>query len=359
MKKVTEEVTKGLTDDLSKVKAIHKYLSHKILWDGTEDYTASKSLRTINSKEKGNNADINMLMICMLRNAGLKADPVILSTRSNGSINQVSAMVQQFNYMVVNVTVNGEAFLVDATDPLRPWNQLPFECLNGVGRLINTYEARFVELKNSEEKNRSVHLDLTLSASGEVTGKYSERNTGYNALDIRKLVRNEGEDGYLDLIKTAFSDAEITNFRLENLAEPDSCMVESSDVSIKNGMHQAGDKYIINPYLCFGTTGNPFISPERKFPVDFGCPLVENYSITLTIPEQYELLEKPENSSFKLGDDDIQYTISYSEMDKKLTINSSLRINKTSYTIKEYAALRDLYAKMIQSQARVVVMKKI
>jgi hypothetical protein len=359
MKKETEEVIKGLNDDLSKVRAIHKYISQKILWDGTEDYSASKSLRSIKSKEKGNSADINMLLICMLRNAGLKADPVILSTRSNGSINQVSAMMQQFNYMIANVPVNGETFLVDATDPLRPWNELPFECLNGVGRLINKYEARFVELKNSETRDRSVHLDLKLSPSGEVTGRYSERSTGYNALDIRKLVRNVGEDGYHDLLETAYSDAEFANFRLENLSEPDSCIVESSDLSIKNGIHQAGNRYIVNPYICFGMTGNPFISPERKFPVDFGCPHVENYSITLSIPEQYELLEKPENTSFKLGNDDILYTITCSEMDKKLIINSTLRINKTSYTTKEYAALRDLFAKVIRSQARVAVMKKI
>jgi hypothetical protein len=300
-----------------------------------------------------------MLLICMLRNAGLKADPVILSTRANGSINQVSAMFQQFNYMVANVTVNGETFLVDATDPLRPWNELPFECLNGVGRLINKYEARFVELKNSESRNTSVHLDLILSPSGEVTGRYSERNTGYNALDIRKLVRNVGEDGYLDLLETAYSDAEFTNFRLENLSEPDSCIVEISDISIKNGIRQAGNKYIVNPYICFGMTGNPFISPERKFPVDFGCPHGKSYSITLRIPEQYELLEKPENTSFTLGNDDILYTITCSEKDRKLVIKSTLRIKKTSYTTKEYAALRDLYAKMIQSQARVAVLKKI
>jgi hypothetical protein len=359
MKKVTEEVTKGLNDDLSKVRAIHKYISQKILWDGTEDYTASKSLRSIKSKEKGNSADINMLLICMLRNAGLKADPVILSTRANGSINQLSAMWQQFNYMVANVTVNGETFLVDATDPLRPWNELPFECLNGVGRLINTYEARFVELKNSESRNTSVDLDLTLSPSGEVTGRYSGRNTGYNALDIRKLVRNVGEDGYLDLPEFTYSDTEFTNFRLENLSEPDSCIVGICDIRVRNGIHQAGDKYIVNPYLCFGMTANPFISPERKFPVDFGCPSEISYSITLRIPEQYELLEKPENASFTLGNDDILYTITCSEKDRNLVIKSTLRIKKTSYTTKEYAALRDLYAKMIQSQARVAVLKKI
>jgi hypothetical protein len=121
LKAVTLKITAGLSSDLEKVKAVHKYVSEKILWDGEEDFLSSSSqLKKIYNKEKGNNADINMMLIAMLRSINIKADPVILSTRSNGSINKFSAMMQQFNYMVANVTINDKSFLVDATNPLRP-----------------------------------------------------------------------------------------------------------------------------------------------------------------------------------------------------------------------------------------------
>ena len=67
---------------------------------GIDGFTASNSLRNVMNKEKGSSAEINMILIAMLRSAGLNADPVILSTRSNGSLNQNSAMMQQFNYLV-------------------------------------------------------------------------------------------------------------------------------------------------------------------------------------------------------------------------------------------------------------------
>ncbi|NMC39969.1 MAG: transglutaminase domain-containing protein, partial [Bacteroidales bacterium] len=128
-----KNITKGLNDDLSKLKAIHSYLSKKILWNGIKDYTSSGPLRKVFYREKGNSADINMILIAMLRSAGIRADPVILSTRSNGTISQISAMVQQYNYLVARVVAGGEIYLVDATEPLSPFNLLPFDCLNGKG----------------------------------------------------------------------------------------------------------------------------------------------------------------------------------------------------------------------------------
>jgi len=145
-KSVAEKIVKDQTSDFSKVKMIHEYVSSNILWNGENDYTASAPLRTIMKKGKGNSADINLLLIALLRSAGMKADPVILSTRSHGSLNQLSAMIQQFNYLLAYVSVNGNFILVDATDPLRPYNILPLNCLNDAGRLITVYDLSLIHI---------------------------------------------------------------------------------------------------------------------------------------------------------------------------------------------------------------------
>lgn len=358
LKKKALEITAGIQDELSKVNAIHQYISQNILWDGSEDFTSSLLLRTVFSREKGNSADINMILIAMLRSINIKADPVILSTRSNGSINKLSAMIRQFNYLVARVTVNGEFYMVDATDPLRPFNMLPFECLNGSGRLINKYETGFVDLKNSEEMSRSLTLNLRLNENREVTGDFEKRNKGYKALEIRKIVKIEGEEGYGDLQKMLYSDAEIHDLKLQNLAQRDSDLVETSSIRIPEGVSVAGEKMLLNPFFCFAQSNNPFSSPERKSPVDFGCPVKDAFTVTLQIPAMYEVVETPENVRYTLGKGDAEYVFDCNLKDDKLIIRSSLQITKTSFTPAEYTALREFHAKMLQSQTRLAVLRK-
>lgn len=358
LKKKADEITAGLTDDISKVNAIHEYISKNILWDGSEDFTSSLLLRNVFNKEKGNSADINMILIAMLRSVKINADPVILSTRSNGSINQYSAMMRQFNYLVARVRVNDEEYLVDATDPLRPFNMLPFDCLNGSGRLISKYESKFVDLKNSEVMSRTISLDLSLSEDGKVTGEFEKRNKGYRALEIRKLIKIEGEEGYGDLLKLLYSDAELSGLKLRNIAERDSDLVETSTLKIDNGSSMANERMLINPFFCFAHSNNPFISPERKYPVDFGCPVKDVFSVTLQIPPMYEVAEKPENVKYTLGKGDAEYVFNCDLKDNKMIINSSLQITRTAFGPSDYASLREFYAKMLQSQTRLAVLKK-
>ncbi|HEX2968319.1 MAG TPA: DUF3857 domain-containing protein [Bacteroidales bacterium] len=358
LKKNAVEITKGLNDDLSRVKAIHKYLSENILWDGEEDYTTSTNLKTVYYKEKGNNADINLILIAMLRSLNIKADPVILSTRSNGSINQLWAMMSQFNYVIANVTINGEQYLIDATDPLRAFNMLPFDCLNDKGRLISRYESRFVDLHNSEETSKFINVNLILSDNGEAAGNLVRRNRGFAALDIRKLIHLEGEEGYSDLLKYSFPGTDLTDIVLQNISERDSDMIENCRIRIPKAAPLTGDYMLFNPYFSFSQKNNPFSMPERKFPVDFGCPVNEKYSITLKIPPQYELGEKPEDIRLSIGKNDAEYVFNCSLKENTLIITSSLRITKTSFGTQEYAQLRNFFSNMLLSQTRMIVLKK-
>jgi transglutaminase-like putative cysteine protease len=358
LESMAKTVTAGLNDDLSKVKAIHKYISEKILWNGEEDYTSSSGLRKVFNNEKGNNADINMILIYMLRSLNIKADPVILCTRSNGTLNQFSAMLQQFNYLVANVTVEGESYLIDATNPLRPIDMLPFDCLNGSGRQINEFESKFVDLKNLEKTGSLLKLDLSLSNDGSVEGDFTKRNGGYLALNIREQVKLEGEEGYTDIVKEKYSEATISGFSLRNLSQRDSDIIETCKINLEEGVINARDKMLFNPYFSFNSFENPFSSPERSFPVDFGYPVEDIFSLLLQIPDKYSIEELPDNVTYSLGESDAKYVFTCSQEGNKLNVNSSLRIDKITFSPAEYSRLRDFFARMLQSQARLIVLKK-
>jgi hypothetical protein len=355
---ISGSVTAGLIDDLSKLKKIHEYVSTNILWDGYYSVTASSTLKNVIRKEKGNSADINMILIAMLRSSGIKADPVILSTRSNGSLNQYSAMLQQFDYLVAAVTVGEKLYLVDATDPLCPFNLLPFECMNNTGRLISLTESRFVDLNTNERYKDSYKLNINLGENGNITGNLEHCYSGYSAYDVRKLIKLESEEGYSDIVKSASPDAEMYDFRFTGVQYPDSDVTMTCNLKIENAGQIAGDIIILNPVLSMLSSGNPFYSTERKYPVDFGCPRLQSYAIKLSIPEGYSVIEIPSDASIALGEDKGKFEFGCTVIGNEILINSNFNITKTQFLLSEYPFLRDIYNKMLQKEAEPVILKK-
>lgn len=82
----------------------------------------------------GNVAEINLMLTSMLRYAGLEANPVLISTRSNGIAYYPT--IAAFNYVVSAVDISGELVLLDATEKYSNINVLPFRDLNWIGRLV-------------------------------------------------------------------------------------------------------------------------------------------------------------------------------------------------------------------------------
>jgi hypothetical protein len=357
-KSLASQISSGSSDELAKLKKIHAYVSTKVLWNGIEDFTANYALRNILNKEKGSSADINLILIAILRSAGLKADPVILCTRSNGSLNQNSAMLQQFNYVVAEVSADGKDYLVDATDPIRPFNLLPFECLNGTGRLISTTNSRFIELKNGEKNSRAYVFTLSLDKNGDIIGNFKNTLSDYPAFDVRKLVVLESEEGYLDMVRSKSPDVEFSNFRIIGLKDQSSDLKIESDIKIIKGAQLAGNRMIVKQVIPAEDSKNPFYSEERKFPVNFGCPVSQIYSLTLSIPEGYVVAEKPADATFIAGNDWGKFAYSCIANGNEVKINYAFDISKTLFEPSDYTQLRSFYAKAYHKMDELIILEK-
>jgi len=358
LKSSADNIIAGATDELSKLKKIHKYVSEKVMWDGEKDFEVSVPVRSSLRKEKGNSADVNMILIAMLRSAGLKADPVILSTRPNGSLNLYSAMLQQFDYVIASVQAGGKTYLVDATDPLRPFDMLPFECLNGSGRLISLTESAFVELKNNESKNSSRNFDLQLSADGTMTGKMEYAESGIEAYDSRHLTLLEGEDGFRDWFLINNPNLEISGLTIKGLKDAYSDLNLTAQVKVKSCASVVPDRIILNISGLSALNKNPFFEQERKYPVDFGCPSSEKLSIRIKIPQGYKVDLKPADLIAEPGDKAGKYEYTCKVEGDELVLNSSSAIDKTLFQLPEYPKLREYYQKILGKESEIIILKK-
>ena len=356
--KLVEELIAGAVSEREKFNRIYSYVTDKLIWNGQEDYTTSKALKKVISDGKGNSADLNLLLISLLRNAKFIADPVILSTRSNGSINQYSAIVSQFNYVVVLVKIDGKDYLIDATDPLRPFNLLPEECLNGSGWQAGQYNTGFVALKNSMETGSKSKVSLKMDQEGNLYGSYTEKSTGYSALDLRWLLKLEGVEGYLAGIRALSTDLEFSKSEFSNIGFPDSSITEFHEIKIRNGVQKANDKILFNPSLSFVTRKNPFYLEERTYPIDFAYPNSVSNVIEFEIPEGYSITQKPADFSVSALNGFASYSYKSEIIKNKIIVTEVFSILKPEVPVKEYKQVRDLFSMKINKESELFVLEK-
>src|SRR4030042_621223 len=82
--KTVKTLTTGMNSQIEKARAIYDHVKTHMHWNDEEELFVGRSFKRSYYEQYGNSADINLMMINMMRSAGIQADPVILSTRENG-----------------------------------------------------------------------------------------------------------------------------------------------------------------------------------------------------------------------------------------------------------------------------------
>jgi hypothetical protein len=114
----------------------------------------------------------------------------------------------------------------------------------------------------------------------------------------------------------------------------------------------------LSPVSEFLEEQNPFRHETRTFPVDFGTQQDETLMITLRLPADYELAERPKPSQVELPDGGGRFFYNVAVDGATVNITSRLSLRKPVYPAEEYVYLRELYRLMLEKQSEKLVIKK-
>ncbi|WP_181304911.1 transglutaminase domain-containing protein [Rufibacter sp. XAAS-G3-1] len=344
------------TDTLTRLNTIYEFVKKSVKWNGRGGKYTTNTLRKAFDTKTGNSADVNLLLVSMLRDAGFEAHPVILSTRDNGRV-PFSPVLSKFNYVVAHVKVGNKAILMDATDPLMPLGLLPKYCLNGQGWLVSKTASDWVELQALDRTTELVNAELQVLPTGVLNGKVTESRSGLWAVSQRHSVQETGESKYLEKLVSNQNQFERKAPVLQNLKEvhkPFGVQYELTSV----GDDQAKDIIYLNPMLLKAQQDNPFKNASRKYPVDFGYPTEEVYICNFTIPEGYAVEEMPKNIVLALPENGGRFTYMLQVIGNRIQVMSKVTISKPVFYAGEYEYLKQFYTQMVAKHAEQIVLKK-
>lgn len=341
------------------LRRIYTFVAEHMMWDGYPDYTASGTIRKIYNDARGNAADINLMLIAMIREAGLSADPVIMSTRKHGIVNPLFAIIQKFNHVAVFALADGKNYIMDATDPLRPFNMLPRECLNGEGWVVTPTGGYWVNITNGEHNYESLNFEMALDENGILTGTAVNTYDSFDAWAARKVCRLEGLESYTDLMRYYYSNLKIESLELENLGQLEEPVTERIKLTVPDAAVVSNNTMYLSPVFYNRDETNEFYADNRVSPIDLACPSDSKHSYTINVPDGWTVEELPQSVNLQMSGGGARFRYDIKAESRKIILDMEVEYSTFTYPPDRYNSLRDFQSEIIRKQAELVILRKV
>lgn len=353
--KVAKELTKNLTDLNEKIKIIYAHLLSKMKWDRHSSFIPSDPLTKAYAAGTGNSADINMLLIDMLRAAGVKSDPVVVSTRENGKVQKIQPDMTQFNQVIAAAETDSGTIYLDATSSLRPIYLLAERDLNFIGLRMKPGDAQWVEINPVKASSSTIIMNLEIDSTGRLLGKANLVTKDYESIAFRAAMQSQTADECLKDILVIRAESEIANATASNLNEPDKKLKINFDIKDES---KTDHLIYINPFPVKFRDDNPFKLSKRTYPINFSYPFEESIKVSLTIADNYKVSELPKSINVTLEDGSASFVMMVGQDGKTVQMNSTLKILKSEYQPIAYDILKNLFARLLDSYNSLIVLEK-
>lgn len=348
----------GIPTKEERIIAIFDYVKNNIKWDGSEGIYCAKGVKKAYQERVGNVAEINLILTAMLRHAGYDANPVLVSTRSNGIALFPSRAA--FNYIIAAVVFENDLMLLDATEKYSMPNVLPFRDLNWLGRLIRKDGTSVaVDLTPKAVSKENTNMNLVLSSDGVVEGKIRRQLDNHEALYFRQKNLLTNKDSYLESLENENNNIEINDYVRDfelNLSKP---IMETYSFKSSKAVEIINGKIYISPMLFLATKENPFKQEVREYPIDFGYPTESTYSINLEIPDGYAVESLPKTMNIATGENVGAFKYNIINQGNRIRVSITGSINEVVVPSDFYQSLKDFFQQMIDKENEKIVLVKV
>lgn len=343
-------------DLINKAKSIYRYVQDEYTWNGNYRIFKDVSIKKLLKEKSGNVSSINILLHNLLKALGIQVKPILLSTRKNGFITKIYPVISDFNYLIVQATINGKDYLLDATDNYLNFGDIPFRCLNQYGRLLDFKQgSKWIEIKPQSLSSAQYKAELSINHEDIITGKIDSKITGYHALNSKKAYYSN-PDKYLDNLENNFDDIEIQNHNITTKAKTNNDFKESYNITYNAEI--TGENIYINPFFIKFFKENPFKLQERTYPIDFGYKDTFFYALKLNIDDSFSILETPKNLNLSLPNNAGQVLFSSSVMNNAINIAFRINFKKAIYEPEYYPYLKEFMNKVVDLQTNSLILLK-
>lgn len=363
VKEVVAEITAQTADSIQMLHLAHTWVKNNVKWNKIRSVYTSNSLPKAINEQSGNVAEVNLLLVMLLRELGFDADPVISSTRDNGIIIKAHPMLSKFNYVLAYCKLGSQEFVMDATDDNLPFYLLPERAINSEGRIISKKFGRsgFIDISLQNQAVEKEISQLMIAPNGIIQARTTLQATQHIAAEMAyEYNKHQNDEAFIEAFEsehTGFDLIEINHNNLKDWFKPFEQVYRYDIKPLDETAEQ--DVLYIQPMLFSRLESNPFKEEKRHFPVDFVYPKSHSKTIRISLPPGYKVEEAPESVAFALPDNTCVYKYTILQSGAQIQLSTELQINQSFFGFNDYELLKAFFDQVVQKEDEIIVVSKL
>ncbi len=352
-KEIIPKLDLAYKSEIETAKTLVEFLKENIHWDGYYGRYADKKPQDFWKEKSGNIAELNLFAIGALKAAGIKAHPLLLSTRNHGKIHRSYPFSNSFNYVSILMENDGKLVMSDISEPLLSFDRLPPRCINDLGLIIEEDKENWIDLSNASFSYNNYQFNLKVIPDSLKSKIMVNRSCmEMEAFNLKRKYKNEEEK----LIEKIESDDLIQVNRLITRNYEKKHLPYLISFDGETPLEKFGSQYVIRPFLNTPIAENPLKEDERTYPVDFIYKQSEDFQSNIDIPEGFHISYAPED--FIMSNDLIDINLATIFNGQQLVIKGSYGFKKSVYDPSEYQQLKEHIDTLVKKFNDSVILEK-
>lgn len=338
-----------------KEDSIFSLLKKKYKWNGEYSFWG-RTFHAIDKDGTGSNADLNFILINMLKDAGVNAYPIVMSRRCKGNLPLTHPSISALNTFIVAVATSDSTcdFLDTSMDD--NWI-LATDLCSMRTRLLDGGDGRWIDLSKDAKGSELINITGKISKDAKLMANVQLISQECNVLDVKKAIKNSKDSA--DYVNTLAKqkDISIVNYERKHRGKSRATYVES--IEFTKDMDATDDHIYFTPLLFTPLKDSPFKESKRTLPVEF--PNTSNVTINCIydIPEGYTVEECPQNVRLKNGDNSLDCIVYTVQKGNQIIVKYSFKLTKQIFSCDEYEDLKKFFDDLVSRNKEVIVLKKV
>ncbi len=369
-----QDVTKSLLEgkenlsDREKIHLIYDYVVQNIHYSSVSfrqsGLVPQKASKVINTKI-GDCKDVSTLFIAMCREAGYKAEIVLVNTRDNGE-QELGLPSIGFNHAIAKVYVNDTYYIVELTSDFNAFSTMGRNLKKAFVLEINNVDSKPYLLDASTRVLNGFRRENTVQFDGtKMTIVRDAINFGDYAAGTRSAYRDIGKKKQEKKMQRAISD-DFAKVKLLELAfdttiyTTDDSVHYVSKFEVTDAFTEFNNQYLLKIPFTYKQEPMDFLNnQDRKYPLAFWKYINDDFqeeTVIINFPSGMYLVSTPKNKTYtsKYAD----YSLTFKKSGNKLIIKRRLDFKADVVPTEDFEAFGIFYTKVIKADETQIGFKK-
>ena len=258
-----------------------------------EKFKPNKSPADTLKQGAGTATDIDFLFAALANAAGFQVKYLLLPDRSDGFFDPDYPSRRGLPDQAFAIQLGGQWRFFKPGNAFAPFATLPWVNEGQLALLCDEKEPSWIAVPQMppDKSHTNRVANLTLDEDGNLSGTVQLTYTGHRAADLRVYYAGlspvESETNWAQDIKASLSAAEVTQFLMENLRDPEQPLKVSYKLHVPGYAQRTGKRILFPPALFQQGTAPYFTTSERRYDIYFAYPWAETDTVTIALPTGY------------------------------------------------------------------------